>query len=366
MNILVIATTLQAGGGITIYKQFLSHLPKYIGEDKYWIFVNPVLPQVSIDGVAYISFPLQSKLKRILLEGKLLKTEIAKLGINPDVVISLQNNGYKCFNSCKQVVYFHQSLPLYPGSYNPFNRTERMLFNYKYLFPRIVKRTWARDTQFVVQTPVVKKRFVSCFGVPTENVHVCFPDTEKVNVTQCEAYNWGDNKIHLIFVGDDSKYRNGCTLAKAMGILSKQKPTLAENIKIHVTSPVEKAPIMYNEVLKNGVDKNFVFEGIIKHDSLLSYYKSASALVFPSSIETVGLPLLEAAALGVPILAADVDYAYEVLKDYEGVRYTNVHNYEAWAKNIVEFGMNNKRYMPLQQERKSDWRYFFDLINRLC
>ena len=38
---------------------------------------------------------------------------------------------------------------------------------------------------------------------------------------------------------------------------------------------------MYNEVVKNGVDKNFVFEGIIKHDNLLSYYKSAAALVFP-------------------------------------------------------------------------------------
>ena len=79
MNIFVIATTLQAGGGITIYKQFLSHLPKYIGHDKYWIFVNPILPQVVIEGVEYISFPLQSKMKRILFEGKLLQREITKL-----------------------------------------------------------------------------------------------------------------------------------------------------------------------------------------------------------------------------------------------------------------------------------------------
>jgi len=36
MNIFVIATTLQAGGGITIYKQFLSHLPEYVGQNRYW------------------------------------------------------------------------------------------------------------------------------------------------------------------------------------------------------------------------------------------------------------------------------------------------------------------------------------------
>lgn len=362
MTIFVIATTLQAGGGITIYKQFLSHLSKYIGQNKYWIFINPMLPKVAIEGVTYISFPLQSKLKRILFEGKLLQNEIVKLGVNPDVVVSLQNNGYKKIGGSKQIVYFHQSLPLYPGVYNPFKRTERTLFNYKHIFPRIVKRTWAKNTQFVVQTPIVKKRFVSYFSVPMENVRVCFPDIEKVNVIQCKTYNWEDNKKHFVFVGDDSKYRNGCTLAKAMGILSKQNPALAEDIKIHVTSSAEKAPIMYNEVVKNGVSEYFVFEGIIKHDILLSYYKAAAALVFPSSIETVGLPLLEAAAFGLPVLAADVDYAHEVLNGYDGVVYTDVHDYEAWAKNIVAFSINHKRYKPLPQERESDWGVFFDLI----
>lgn len=362
MNIFVIATTLQAGGGITIYKQFLSHLPKHIGKDKYWIFVNSVLPKVAIEGVTYISLPLQSKIKRTLFEGKLLKAETTKLGMKPDVVVSLQNNGYKCFKDCKQVAYFHQSLPLYPGSYNPFKCAERTLFNYKHIFPRIVKQTWTKNTQFVVQTSVVKNRFVSYFGILEGNVHVCFPDIEKIDVLQCKAYNWGDNKYHLIFVGDDSKYRNGCTLVKAMGILKKENFQLTEHIKIHVTSSPESAPVMYNEVLRNGVTDNFVFEGIIKHNNLLNYYKSATALVFPSSIETVGLPMLEAATFGLPVLTADVDYAHEVMKDYDGVKYADVHDYEAWAKNIIDVCENHKRYNPLSQERKSDWELFFNLI----
>ena len=362
MNIFVIATTLQAGGGITIYKQFLSHLPEYVGQNRYWIFVNPVLPQVEIEGVTYISFPLQSKVRRILFEGKLLQAEVSKLRVKPDVVVSLQNNGYKCFKDCKQIVYYHQSLPLYPGRYNLFKSTERTLFNYKYIFPHIVKRTWTKDTQFVVQTPVVKRRFVSYFGVPSANVHVCFPDIEKIDVTLCKAYDWGDNRYHLMFVGDDSKYRNGCTLVKAMGLLKKKKSQLAENITIHVNSSPEKAPIMYNEVLKNSVSDNFVFEGIIRHDNLLDFYKSATALVFPSSVETVGLPLLEAAALGLSVIVANADYAYEVMKDYDGVKFADVSDYEVWGKSIIEVCESNKRYKPLSQTRKSDWGYFFDLI----
>ena len=96
----------KAGGGITIYKQFLSHLPKYIGQNKYWIFINPVLPKVAIEGVTYISFPLQSKLKRILFEGKLLQNEIVKLGVKPDVVVSLQNNGYKKIGEVSRLFIF--------------------------------------------------------------------------------------------------------------------------------------------------------------------------------------------------------------------------------------------------------------------
>ena len=95
MNIFVVATALQAGGGITIYKQFLSHLPKYIGEDKYWIFVNPILPKVKIEGVTYVISPLQSKVKRILSEGKFLVSEIERMKVNLDIIISLQNNGFK-------------------------------------------------------------------------------------------------------------------------------------------------------------------------------------------------------------------------------------------------------------------------------
>ena len=104
-----------------------------------------------------------------------------------------------------------------------------------------------------MQTPVVKRRFVSYFGVPSANVHVCFPDIEKIDVTLCKAYDWGDNRYHLIFVGDDSKYRNGCTLVKAMGLLKKKKYQLPENKTINLTSSADKPPIMYNELLKNSV-----------------------------------------------------------------------------------------------------------------
>lgn len=362
MNVFVLATTLRAGGGITIYKQFLSHLPEYIGQNKYWIFVNSVLLQVAIEGVTYISLPLQSKTKRTLFEGKLLKAEVAKLGVKPDVVISLQNNGYKCFNDCKQIVYFHQSLPLYPGFYNPFKRSERYLFNYKHIFPRLVKRTWVKNTQFVVQTPVVKKRFVSYFRISEENVFVCFPDIEKIDASQGEIHDWGDKCFHFLCVSACAKYQNGITLIKALELLYKKNPDLASKIRIHITIAPHRAPIMYKLVQKYGIGDNFIFEGVIKHDLLMNYYKSISALLFPSSIETVGLPLLEATAFGKPIIVADVDYARYVLNGYEGATYSNIEDYNAWTEAIENACDNNNKLKPLIQNRESEWFAVFKLI----
>ncbi len=58
--------------------------------------------------------------------------------------------------------------------------------------------------------------------------------------------------------------------------------------------------------------------GILDREALKKEY-SRSVLVFPSYIETVGLPLVEAMNVGALILAADCEYARETLDGYSNV-----------------------------------------------
>lgn len=58
------------------------------------------------------------------------------------------------------------------------------------------------------------------------------------------------------------------------------------------------------------------FIGPVPRTQLFEQYAS-SILVFPSYIETIGLPLLEARSVGAPILAADCLYARDGVGDYE-------------------------------------------------
>jgi len=57
--------------------------------------------------------------------------------------------------------------------------------------------------------------------------------------------------------------------------------------------------------------------GVLPREQVLELYQSARALIFPSTTESFGLPLLEAAATGLPIVAAELDYVRDVVTPVE-------------------------------------------------
>lgn len=58
---------------------------------------------------------------------------------------------------------------------------------------------------------------------------------------------------------------------------------------------------------------NIVLLGRISHQACMHYLQRSSALLFLSSFESLGLPLIEAAELGKPVICPDLIYARELL-----------------------------------------------------
>jgi len=57
-----------------------------------------------------------------------------------------------------------------------------------------------------------------------------------------------------------------------------------------------------------------------------------SVLIFPSYIETFGLPILEAKLSRCPIVAADTAFAREILCRYKIVKFFNILDYKYLAE----------------------------------
>jgi glycosyltransferase involved in cell wall biosynthesis len=64
-----------------------------------------------------------------------------------------------------------------------------------------------------------------------------------------------------------------------------------------------------------GVDPNDVFLGDLPLDAVSRLYRQAAVVVFPSLLETFGLPLIEAMASGTPVIAADGSSTPEIVGD---------------------------------------------------
>jgi glycosyltransferase involved in cell wall biosynthesis len=64
-----------------------------------------------------------------------------------------------------------------------------------------------------------------------------------------------------------------------------------------------------------GVSDRVHFLGRLPYGELPALYRGAAAFVFPSRVETFGLPLLEAMGSGVPVIASDLPVSQEVCQD---------------------------------------------------
>ena len=62
-------------------------------------------------------------------------------------------------------------------------------------------------------------------------------------------------------------------------------------------------------------DRSVIGLGALGEAELGEAYRMADLLIMPSLVETVGLPMLEAMSMSVPVLAAKREYAIEICRD---------------------------------------------------
>ncbi len=90
-------------------------------------------------------------------------------------------------------------------------------------------------------------------------------------------------------------------------------------------------------------------------------------MVFPSKLETWGLPLSEAKAFQKPILSANLPYAKETVGDYEAVSFFDITNPRELAHLITQFvnktiQYQGNKYTFDSDTQLNDWNSIFDYI----
>ena len=153
-------------------------------------------------------------------------------------------------------------------------------------------------------------------------------------------------------------------LLKALARILDKSIDLGSKIRYHFTFNKGDHQQIDRFINKCGFQDNIVYEGVLSYEQLLTLYKSAHALLFPSYIESLGLPLIEAASFGIPIIASDLPFAHDVVGNYEGAQFVQYDKPELWEKAIIS-SCDKKSYTPMLTEIQNAWQPFFELINEL-
>ena len=192
------------------------------------------------------------------------------------------------------------------------------------LLRHAAERWWLRNMIrnadiIIVQTPSMH-RLVTAMGLVGTRLSLVCPflaqplvSSNKQSMVQADAMVQ-DEVTEFLYVASGEPHKNHRQLVKAWALLADSGlyPRLDLTIGDEATELVRwivRMTAQYGLAIVN--------HGRCDLDSVRVLYEAADALIFPSVIESFGLPLLEAAAMGLPILAAEMDYVRDVVSPVE-------------------------------------------------
>lgn len=314
MNILVLDVAASESGALTILQQYYKEFQL---DDRNHYFLCVSKPQLeSTERVTVLRYPWVKKswIHRLWFEMMIVPALIRKNNIGR--LFSLQNL-ILSNPSCERWIYLHNSLPFIDISFS--FRKEPLMWVYQNVLGRIIFSSIKRADKVIVQTEWMKKACINRVKLCPERIEVSPPDVKIQNVVMCADRE--RVKSRLFYPATPLKYKNHIVVLQALKKLKEQGKI--GNLTLDLTlqgNENDLAKYIFDFVQQNDLPVNFL--GQLSRQQVMEHY-SESTLIFPSYVETVGLPLLEAKLSNTIVLASDCSFSNEILREYDGVKFFN-------------------------------------------
>lgn len=307
------------GGPLSVYKDCLDNIIKSrLNEtNKIIAFVHKkkIFAEYE-DKVTLIELPKSRKSYLYRLWYEYIYFYFYSKSKNIDVWLSLHDITPNV-KASKRYVYCHNP--------SPFMKTElknlkysykNFLFSlfYKYLYKINIKS----NTGVIVQQDWMRKEFIKMYEL--KNVIVARPAatiSEAVNVNNSKEQK---NKYQFIYPSFPRFFKNFEVICMACEILEERGVTGYE-----VLLTIDGNENRYSKNLKKRFEKllSVKFIGLQERKNLFNLYGTIDCMIFPSKLETWGLPISEFKGTGKPMLVADLPYAHETVGTYDKVVFFN-------------------------------------------
>ncbi|WP_165676327.1 glycosyltransferase [Metapseudomonas otitidis] len=366
LRVVISGVNLVEGGALEVLRDCISAFLK-VRDISLICLVNDrsLFQDFSSPQLRVIEFPQvkQSWFRRIIFEYFTSSSLSRELDV--DVWLSMHDISPRVF-ARKQYVYCHNPSPFYRAGFRDF-LLDKKFFLFTFFYHFLYRLNIKSNAAVIVQQGWMVSFFKDLLGA--ERVWVARPTqhpllSKNIEVPQCiEA-----RCVKFFYPAFARSFKNFEVIFRALRIISKDFPSYLERIKVQVTISGDEN--RYSCWLKTefGSIAAIDWAGRMSREEVEQCYKSADVVIFPSRLETWGLPITEAKNAGKPLLVADLPYAHETVGDYSSVCFFEANDADLLAQLMIKVVDGEHLFTPASHvmvEADAVLNSWSDLVNKI-
>lgn len=358
-RLVVSAVNITEGGPLTILREAMATIRRDYPDWQVYALVNRtgLFDASGVEEIVHAQAK-RSWIRRLWCEWVVMNRISRR--IQPEVWLSLHDMTPRV-QARRRYVYCHNP--------SPFSRIplalrlkDRTFLLFSLFYGWLYRINIHRNDAVIVQQEWLREEFRNRFGV--RRVIVAHPSVRQATVAPAETRAATRGPFRFLFPTLARVHKNLELIIRCAKILDAD-PTWKG--RIVVTMDGSESAYARSLVEACGATRSVDFIGLQKPVDMDRQYAICDALLFPSLLETWGLPLTEAKARGIPILAADLPYARETVGTCGAVRFFDPHDPQGLAELLIELSSGRSQFEAVQRSEPEEpfadgWRALLKIL----
>jgi glycosyltransferase involved in cell wall biosynthesis len=212
---------------------------------------------------------------------------------------------------------------------------------YRYLYRINLKR----NNFVIVQQDWIRKKFERIFEL--RNVIVAQPSIDDASMMLNSAERTSNSRFSFFYPAFPRTFKNFEVVLEAVRALEE---TPANNCELWLTLDATVNRYAARLVREYSGLHSVRWLGVLSRQKVFELYEKADCLIFPSKLETWGLPITEFKTTGKPVLAADLPYAHETVGNYDLCAFFDPNDPARLAQMMMRASMRGPVFTPSRSQ----------------
>jgi glycosyltransferase involved in cell wall biosynthesis len=361
-RIVLSGVNLNEMGPLTVFQDAIASLVAEYGDCYDIVALVHKKALFDIPGVTYIEYSeiKSSWLKRLRFEYHACRGISREL--KPYLWFSMHDMTPNVEAEVK-AVYCHNPAPFY--AFSPREALHDWKFGLFTLLYRFLYEINIRSNNFVVvQQDWLRREFKSRYGI--RNIVVAHPSVDHLVIPEVTSPTSSGTLYRFFYPAYPRTFKNMEQLLKAAQRLERDGFNRFELwLTVNGTETSYAAQLVRDFASLTTVR----WLGLLPRSKVMQLYAQADCLLFPSKLETWGMPITEFKATGKPILAADLPYAHETVGTYAQAAFFPIGN-DAQLSDMMKQAVNGSvlcgpvKGLQIAQPFSQNWPELWEILLR--